>query len=93
MRPKTLALVLVIGAAALVLSRGPWVRAQGINLDTTAIEEATGLKGQLIPEERVFKVSKPRTDVKVQVDQWNMPPSWVSGPGRPSRRTTWHRRR
>ena len=38
----------------------PRLRAQGMNLDTAAIEEAPGLKGQLIPEERVFKVSKPR---------------------------------
>jgi Domain of Unknown Function (DUF1259) len=83
MRSKTLTLVLVFGAAALVVSSGPWVRAQGINLDTTAIEQATGLKGQLIPEESVFKVSKPRTDVKLQIDQWTMPPfmglsSWAA---------------
>jgi hypothetical protein len=47
---------------------------QGINLDTTATEQATGLKGQLIREENVFKVTKPRTDVKISVDQWTMPP-------------------
>ena len=57
--------------------------AQGINLDTAAIEQATGLKGQLIAEENVFKVSKPRTDVKIAVDQWSMPPfmglgSWAA---------------
>jgi hypothetical protein len=57
--------------------------AQGITLDTAAIEEATGLKGQLIPEENVFKVTKPRTDVKIAVDQWTMPPfmglgSWAA---------------
>ena len=62
MRSKSLTLVLLICAAVLVFSTGRWVRAQGINLDTTAIEQATGLKGQLIPEESVFKVSKPRTD-------------------------------
>ena len=58
--------------------------AQGITLDTAAIEQATGLKGQLIPEENVFKVTKPRTDVKIAVDQWTMPPfmglgSWHDG--------------
>src|SRR5262245_45539782 len=57
--------------------------AQGINLDTAAIEEATGLKGQLIKEKNVFKVTKPRTDVKVAVDRWTMRPfmglgSWAA---------------
>lgn len=57
--------------------------AQDINLDTAAIERATGLKGQLIAEENVFKVAKPRTDVKITVDQWTMPPfmglgSWAA---------------
>jgi len=58
--------------------------AQGIaGLDTAAIEEATGLKGQLIAEEKVFKIGKPRADVKVQVDQWAMAPfmglgSWAA---------------
>jgi hypothetical protein len=48
--------------------------AQGIDLDTAAIEQATGLKGQPIAEENVFKVGKPRTDVEVVVDQWPMAP-------------------
>jgi hypothetical protein len=58
--------------------------AQGIaGLDTAAIEEASGLKGQIIAEEKVFKIGKPRTDVKIQVDQWSMPPfmglgSWAA---------------
>ena len=43
-------------------------------LHTAAIEQGTGLNGQLIAEESVFKVTKPRTDVKIQVDQWTMPP-------------------
>lgn len=52
-------------------------------LDVSAIEQATGLKGQYIAEENVFKVTKPRTDVKVQVDRWSMPPfmglgSWAA---------------
>jgi Domain of Unknown Function (DUF1259) len=50
------------------------VLAQGINLDAAAIEQATGLKGQLIAEENVFKVTKPRTDVKIAVDKWSMLP-------------------
>jgi hypothetical protein len=57
-------------------------------LDTAAIEQATGLKGQLIAEENVFKVGKPRTDIKINVDGWTMPPfmglgSWAAfTPGR-----------
>lgn len=51
--------------------------------DTAKIEQITGLKGKLSREENVFKVSKPRTDVKTQVDKWTMPPfmgltSWVA---------------
>src|SRR6478672_3572103 len=63
---------------------GPATFAQGLaGLDTAAIEQATGLKGQLISEENVFKVTKPRTDVKIQVDQSSMPPfmglgSWAA---------------
>ncbi|MEQ1742911.1 MAG: DUF1259 domain-containing protein [Candidatus Nitrotoga sp.] len=33
----------------------------------------TGLKGSFSKEENVFKVSKPRSDVKIQVDKWSMP--------------------
>jgi hypothetical protein len=58
--------------------------AQGITgLDTGAIEQASGLKGQVIAEENVFKIGKPRSDVKVQIDQWGMAPfmglgSWAA---------------
>jgi hypothetical protein len=75
-------------AAALVaivaFSLAPSPRAQThAGLDTAAIEQGTGLKGQLIAQESVFKVTKPRTDVKIQVDQWAMPPfmglsSWAA---------------
>jgi hypothetical protein len=52
-------------------------------LDTAKIETATGLKGALNAEEGVFKVTAPRTDVKVNVDGWQMPPfmgltSWAA---------------
>lgn len=47
--------------------------AQQPTLDTAAIEQATGLKGTFSSDENVFKVSKPRTDVKVSVDDWAMP--------------------
>jgi hypothetical protein len=36
-------------------------------IDTAKIEEAIGLKGSFNKEESVFKVSKPRTDVKIHV--------------------------
>ncbi len=52
-------------------------------LDTAAIEQATALKGTFSKEENVFKVSKPRGDVKIAVDGWGMPPfmgltSWAA---------------
>lgn len=50
---------------------------------TTRIEQATGMKGKLNKEESVFKVSRPRTDIKVTVDKLPMAPfmgltSWAS---------------
>jgi hypothetical protein len=52
-------------------------------LDTSRIEELTGLKGKLNAEEGVFKVTSPRADLKVSVDNWQMPPfmgltSWAA---------------
>ena len=43
-------------------------------LDTAKIETLTGLKGTLNEAEKVFKVTAPRTDVKLAVDGWQMPP-------------------
>jgi hypothetical protein len=52
-------------------------------LDTARIEQLTGLKGTWNTEEGVFKVSSPRTDVHVSVDQSPMNPfmgltSWAA---------------
>ncbi len=52
-----------------------------VALDTAKIVEVTGLKGTLT--DGVFKVTQPRTDVKVSVDSWPMPPfmgltSWAA---------------
>jgi len=52
-------------------------------LDSAKIESATGLKGTLNEAEGVFKVTAPRSDVKVAVDGWQMPPfmgltSWAA---------------
>jgi hypothetical protein len=43
-------------------------------LDTTKIDNLTGLKGKLNEKEGVYKVTFPRGDVKVVVDGWTMPP-------------------
>jgi len=43
-------------------------------LDTVKIDEITGLKGKLNEKEGVYKVTYPRSDVKVAVDGWTMPP-------------------
>jgi Domain of Unknown Function (DUF1259) len=76
-----LALVAAV-TMALALQR-PGLAQAPSELDTAAIEQATGLKGQLIAEENVFKVGKPRTDIKINVDSWTMPPfmglgSWAA---------------
>lgn len=42
-------------------------------LDTARIASITGLNGKLNSEEGVYKVSQPRTDLKISVDQWQMP--------------------
>lgn len=52
-------------------------------LDTTRIEQLTSLKGTFSKDENVFKVSKPRTDVKIHIDNWPMVPfmgltSWAA---------------
>src|SRR6266705_1633614 len=56
---------------------------QGTKLDTAKIDEITGLKGKLNEQEGVYKVSWPRTDIKISVDKWEMPPfmgltSWAA---------------
>jgi len=68
----TVALAL-LGAASL----------RAATLDTNRIEQITGLKGKWNAEESVFKITQPRADVKVSVDQWQMPPfmgltSWAA---------------
>jgi hypothetical protein len=44
------------------------------DLDTTRIDELTGLKGKINEKEGVYKITFPRNDVKVVVDGWTMPP-------------------
>jgi len=52
-------------------------------IDTAKIEMMSGLKGAYIAAENVFKIGKPRSDVKIQVDSWPMAPfmglgSWAA---------------
>src|SRR5690349_24458940 len=73
--PRSLACVLTLMAGA--------AAGQGSSLDTNRIDQITGLKGAWNAAEGVFKVSAPRNDVAVNVDQWKMPPfmgltSWAS---------------
>ena len=42
-------------------------------LDNAKIDEVTGLKGKLNEQEKVFKISFPRGDLGVTVDEWKMP--------------------
>ena len=56
---------------------------QSQTLDTAKIDSIIGIKGVLNTNEHVFKVTSPRTDVKVSVDGWQMPPfmglaSWAA---------------
>jgi hypothetical protein len=57
--------------------------AEPFKLDAAKIEEAAGAKGMLNKDEGVFKVSFPRSDVKVSVDGTPLPPfmgltSWAA---------------
>jgi len=52
----------------------PAVRAADPPLDTAAIESITGITGTMNQAENVFKISKPRTDIKPGVDRWTLPP-------------------
>ncbi len=61
-------LALVLGLVALMTT------AVAADLDTAKIDQLTGLKGKLNEKEGVYRVTFPRSDVKVSVDGWTMPP-------------------
>lgn len=75
-----------ISAAAVLaafIGGGPALAQTTPAIDTAKIEQMSGLKGAYIADENVFKIGKPRADVKVQVDGWAMPPfmglgSWAA---------------
>lgn len=76
--PCSLALI-----SAVMLMGTPASAQNPTTLDTAKIEAMSGLKGTFIADEHVFKIGKPRTDVKIQVDGWPMPPfmglgSWAA---------------
>src|SRR5215207_9092207 len=78
---KCVVLSLLVTVIALAIP--PVHAADAAKLDTAKIEQAIGAKGQMNAEEGVFKVSIPRTDVKVTVDGTPMPPfmgltSWAA---------------
>jgi hypothetical protein len=56
------------------LCSGSMLLAADKSLDTAKIDEVTGAKGTLNKQENVYKVSYPRTDIKVTVDGTPMPP-------------------
>lgn len=68
---------------ALVAFLNPAIATEKAAIDTAKIDQITGLQGKYTQEENVYKVTKPRTDVKVKVDQWQIPPfmgltSWAA---------------
>ena len=48
--------------------------AAAAELNTARINELTGLKGKMNEKEGVYKITFPRSDVKIVVDGWTMPP-------------------
>jgi Domain of Unknown Function (DUF1259) len=44
------------------------------DFNTARIDELTGLKGKMNEKEGVYKITFPRSDVKIVVDRWTMPP-------------------
>src|SRR5690349_15859061 len=61
-------------AATIFFLTVPGAYAINANIDTAKIEEIVGVKGKLNEKEATFKVSQPRSDVKISVDRWAMPP-------------------
>ena len=74
---------LALGLVVLAASTLAPAAAQNEKMDTSQIDKITGGKGQMNAEENVYKVSFPRTDVKVTVDGTTLPPfagltSWAA---------------
>lgn len=74
--PKRIALAFAATACACTFANAAPAD-QHSALDRVQIEQITGLKGTFSKRENVFKVSKPRTDVPIQVDGFAMHRSWA----------------
>jgi hypothetical protein len=59
--------------AAVFLFTSLAVGVSAAELDTASIDSITGLKGKHNQEEGAYKVSQPRSDIKISVDKWPMP--------------------
>lgn len=73
----------ILSATVILSIAGTAIGGDAGTLDTVKIEQLTGLKGTMNAKDGVFKVSSPRTDVKVSVDGTTMPPfmgltSWAA---------------
>lgn len=71
------------GVIFIALCISPATAQTAPSIDTAKIEQSSGLKGTFVAEENVFKIGKPRNDVKIQVDGWPTPPfmglgSWAA---------------
>ena len=62
-----------IGLVLAASTLGPAAHAAESALEVSTIESVTGLKVTYNKNENVFKVSKPRDDVKINVDRWTLP--------------------
>jgi hypothetical protein len=77
---KFVSLTLCLSAS---LATGVLAQTRSIGFNTKILEDIIGVKGTINTEERVFKVSFPRTDIPVTVDGWPMKPfmgltSWAA---------------
>src|SRR5215470_16296659 len=59
---------------SILICCGTITAALAATLDTAKIDQITGLTGKFNEKEGVYKVTFPRSDVKVVVDGWTMPP-------------------
>ena len=78
---RKLCSIALFSAAALI--GNPVVAKSPGSIDPAMIQAMSGLKGTFFPDENVYKIGMPRTDVKIQVDGWSMSPfmglgSWAA---------------
>jgi len=74
---------LCLFSIALVSSSFSQAETRSIGINTKLIEDIAGVTGTVNAEERVFKITFPRTDIPVTIDGWKMKPfmgltSWAA---------------